>query len=187
MKNALLFISILFILMLQSCSSARKTAFAKTESAAPSAIKSVVVIKKKVPAKFIDVKETKPGDLVNFSKTLLGVPYRYGSVKKENGFDCSGFVNYVFNHFNIKVPRTTVEFTNAGTEVTINESKPGDLILFTGSDAKSGVVGHMGIIIKNKKPDFNFIHAASGAGVIISEMNAYFVPRFVKVIRVFAQ
>lgn len=172
-------------MLLPGCSTSRKPTY--TATVEPYEIKSTVIVKNKVAAGGIDVKKVKAEELVSFAKTLLGTPYRYGSVKKENGFDCSGFVNYVFNHFQIKVPRTTVEFTNVGKEVSIKESKEGDLILFTGSNAKSGIVGHMGIITKNKKNEFTFIHAASGTGggVIISEMNAYFIPRFVKVIRIF--
>lgn len=104
---------------------------------------------------------------------------------KEKGFDCSGFVDYVFNHFNISVPRVSSDFTNAGEQVAIEDSKPGDIILFTGSDAKSGVVGHIGIITENDHGDVKFIHASESSGVIISGMNSYFIPRFVKVNRVF--
>lgn len=175
----------MWVCFMQSCGNTRKTT--ETNEADINEIKSTVVLKKNVAPVKIDVKNVKPADLVDFAKTLKGVPYLYGSMKIENGFDCSGFVNYVFNHFGIKVPRTTVEFTNAGKEISIRESKKGDIILFTGSNAKSGVVGHMGIIVENKKNDFEFIHSVSGKGngVIVSTMNSYFIPRFVKVIRVF--
>jgi cell wall-associated NlpC family hydrolase len=173
----------ILLLVLQSCSSARKG----TTVIATGEIKSTVVIKKYVAPVRIDVKNTNANELVDFAETLKGVPYKYGSMVKEKGFDCSGFVNYVFNHFKINVPRTTVQFTNAGKEVSIKDSKRGDIILFTGSDAKSGVVGHMGFVTRNTRQNFEFIHAASGndAGVIVSGMNSYFIPRFVKVIRVF--
>jgi cell wall-associated NlpC family hydrolase len=174
---------LMLLLLLQSCGSSRKTIGVP----APSQIKSTVVIKKKVDPVTIDTKQTDPVALVAFAETLTGVPYKYGSIKKSEGFDCSGFLWYVFNHFNVKVPRTSVSYTNAGREVSIAESKSGDLILFTGYDAKSGVVGHIGIVTKNIKKDFRFIHAASGKGgaVMVSSLNSYFIPRFVKVIRVF--
>lgn len=178
-----LLLSLLFLM--SACSSSKRSAINTTGTLA--SMMSPVVIKKKVPAIKIDTKNVSAVAVVQFSKTLLGVPYKYGSMKKENGFDCSGFINYVFNHFNVKVPRTTVDFTNAGKEVPIGDSKEGDLILFTGSDAKSGVVGHMGIVTKTTQHDVSFIHAASGGGkgVMISALNSYFIPRFVKVIRVF--
>lgn len=178
-----LLLSLLFLM--SACSSSKKSA--SNTSGTLASMKSTVVIKKKVPAIKIDTKNVSADAVVQFSKTLLGVPYKYGSMKKENGFDCSGFINYVFNHFKVKVPRTTVDFTNAGKEVPIEDSKEGDLILFTGSDAKSGVVGHMGLVTKTTQHDVFFIHAASGGGkgVMISSLNSYFIPRFVKVIRVF--
>ena len=169
--------------LLQSCSLTKTVSVSKPFNAWD--IKSTVKIKKNVPPRIINVKNVSAEELTVFAETLLGIPYRYGSMNIENGFDCSGFINYVFNHFEIAVPRTTVDFTNAGKEVSIRESKKGDIILFTGSDAKSGIVGHMGIITENKKNSFWFIHAASGKGVMISSMNNYFIPRFVKVIRLF--
>jgi len=185
MKNIYLLTTVALMLLLIGCGTARKTP--GSQKVNTSEIKSTVVIKKKVAPRTIDVKKVNAGDLVAFAVTLLGTPYKYGSVIKENGFDCSGFVNYVFNNFKIKVPRTTVDFTNAGKEISVKDSRAGDLILFTGSDAKSGVVGHMGIITKNKKNEFLFIHSASGnnGGVILSTLNTYFIPRFVKVIRIF--
>ncbi len=122
---------------------------------------------------------------MSFAETLIGIKYKYGAESTEDGFDCSGFVNYVFNHFNISVPRVTVDFTNAGEEVPIKNSKPGDIILFTGSNAKRRVVGHVGIITENNDGNVKFIHASTSSGVMISGMNSYFLPRFIKVIRVF--
>ena len=175
----------LSIFFLSACSSTKKSII--TKSGTLVSMKSTVEINSKVPVKNIDTKNTSATTVVKFSKTLIGVPYLYGSMKKENGFDCSGFINYVFNHFKINVPRTTVEFTNAGKEVPIAESREGDLILFTGSNAKSGVVGHMGIVTQTTPDNVFFIHAASGGGkgVMISSLNSYFIPRFVKVVRVF--
>lgn len=186
MKNYFLTALCICICTGYGCSSSRNAGHSKNEESSPE-IKSTVSIKTKVPAKSIDVKGTEPGKLVRFAESLRGVPYRYGSTKKENGFDCSGFVFYVFNHFKITVPRTSAEYTNAGKEVSIKNSKPGDLILFTGYNSKSRVVGHLGIVTKSSRNEFKFIHAVAGKGngVIISEMNSYFIPRFVKVIRVF--
>lgn len=180
---AIFFIS--FILLLQSCSSSRKTAVAPTGN--DYEIKSNIHLKNKVAQRKIDTKDILPGELVVFAESLQGVPYKYGSTDIKNGFDCSGFICYVFGHFNISVPRISADFTNAGKEVSIKDCRPGDIILFTGSDPNSGVVGHMGIITNNSNKKITFIHSASGGGkgVMISGMSAYFVTRFVKVIRIF--
>lgn len=172
------------------CHSSRKSA-SSTRPVETNAyeIRSRVILTKKVPARTINTKNISADELVTFAETLVGVPYKYGSSKKENGFDCSGFINYVFNHFNIPVPRSSIDFTNAGKDIKLAESKRGDLILFTGSNPESGVVGHMGIITENNKGMIRFIHSASGnnAGVMISGMSRYFVERYVKVIRVFTK
>lgn len=169
--------------MLQSCGASRKTT--SSDAVNVKELKSMVVVKKKVPIRNIDVKSVDANGLVSFAETLIGTPYRYRSMKKEDGFDCSGFINYVFTNFKISVPRTSSDFTNAGLEVKPGESRRGDIILFTGSDANSGEVGHMGIITENRKDNFTFIHASSGKGVMFSSLNSYFIPRFVKVIRIF--
>jgi len=185
MKTTSFFGFIITIIILTGCSASRK--MKKAETPASPEVKSVVVINKKVPERLIDTKNVSPEDVIAFAETLIGIKYKYGSMDKQKGFDCSGFINYVFNHFNISVPRVSVDFTNAGEEVSLKDSKPGDIILFTGSDAKSGIVGHMGLITENKNGDVKFIHASESRGVIISGMNSYFIPRFVKVNRVFDQ
>ena len=148
-------------------------------------IRSVVVIKKKVPVYKVNTRNVSADEVVAYAESLAGIRYTYGGTSVAKGFDCSGLVNFVFGKFNIKMPRISWQFTNAGHEVPIAQSRKGDLILFTGHDAKSGVVGHLGIITQNKNGNIEFIHSAERGGVMISEMNSYFIPRFVKVNRVF--
>lgn len=185
MKSRISFFLIVGILILQSCGTSKKAAPASRRNDA--AIKSTVKIRSGVPARTIDTKNVSADELVVFAESLQGVPYKYGSMDPKKGLDCSGFINYVFGRFKISVPRTSSDFTNAGKEVAMRDAKPGDLILFTGSDPKSGVVGHMGIITTNEDKQIRFIHSASGGGrgVMVSGMSDYFVTRFVKVIRVF--
>ncbi|MEO7802711.1 MAG: NlpC/P60 family protein, partial [Ginsengibacter sp.] len=100
---------------------------------------------------------------------------------------CSGFITYVFNNFKISVPRTSIDFTNAGPEVPVEKAMPGDLILFTGTDSTQRFVGHMGIINEHAADSTTFIHSTSGKayGVTITPLNTYYRSRFVKVIRIF--
>ena len=130
-----------------------------------------------------------PVSVVDYAKTLVGTPYLYGSTDPKKGFDCSGFITYVFNHFNIKVPRSSVEFTKVGNDVNYMLAKPGDLILFTGTDSTIRVVGHMGIIVSNENNKVYFIHSSSGKqyGVIVTELNPYYLSRFVRIARVFPE
>lgn len=130
-----------------------------------------------------------PDSLVAFGKSLVGTPYLYSSSDPAKGFDCSGFITYVFNHFNIAVPRSSVDFTNVGIEIPKEDASPGDLILFTGTDSTLRIVGHMGIVESNEHGNLLFLHSTSGKayGVTISPLKGYYEARFVKVIRVFPQ
>lgn len=127
-----------------------------------------------------------PQEVITFSKTLKGIKYKYSSTDPKKGFDCSGFITYVFNHFKIEVPRTSVGFTNEGLDVKLAEARPGDLILFTGTDSTIRIVGHMGIVTQ-AGDSVVFIHSTSGKanGVTETTLNPYYMGRFVKVIRVF--
>lgn len=135
----------------------------------------------------INTGNTKPEELLAFAKSLIGVPYKYASSDPVNGFDCSGFITYVFNHFNIAVPRSSIDFTHYNDHVELTKAKPGDLILFTGTDSTIREVGHMGIINSIDNDKVEFIHSTSGKanGVTITPLNIYYLGRFVKVIRVF--
>lgn len=132
---------------------------------------------------------TTPQELVAYAKTLTGVPYKYASTNPAEGFDCSGFITYVFNHFNIAVPRSSVDFTYVQKEIDVHNSASGDLILFTGTDSTIRVVGHMGIITSNTNGDVRFIHSTSGRanGVTETSLEPYYKSRFVKAIRIFPQ
>lgn len=142
------------------------------------------------PSTVVDTKGADPVKLVSYAKTLLGVPYKYASSDPSEGFDCSGFITYVFNRFNIAVPRSSIGFTDVGTEVSVHTAKQGDLILFTGTETDSTFltrsVGHMGIVVDNSD-SLRFIHSSSGKayGVVVTPLNSYYQKRFVKVIRVF--
>lgn len=190
MKNCC-YLFVVSFLFLTSCNASRQTAKTSPglkvspEKQDQAYLRSKVILKKEAPAVPINTHNVQPDELIRFAKRQLGVPYVYGSMDKKKGFDCSGFISYVFGHFNINVPRTTYMFTNAGVDIPIEFSKPGDIILFTGTNIGSGVVGHMGIITKNSGGTIEFIHASSSRGVVISSMNSYFIPRYVKVNRIF--
>jgi len=123
---------------------------------------------------------------VDYAKTFIGVPYRWGSMNPERGLDCSGFVNYVSQHFGMDVPRTAAQFSSLGQEINIEDAQTGDLILFKGSNAKSKKIGHMGIVVDNGD-HLEFIHSSSGhkKGVHISDLAGYYQQRLVKIIRIF--
>ncbi|HAP70191.1 MAG TPA: NlpC/P60 family protein [Flavobacteriales bacterium] len=126
--------------------------------------------------------------LVSLATSLLGVPYRYGGITPEQGFDCSGFVKYVFSNFGFDIPRTTIEIANYGEEIHVDSCKKGDIILFSGRNKEKRPIGHDGIIISDVNEPLEFIHSATSnnRGIVITAYDAldYYKNRFVKVIRV---
>jgi cell wall-associated NlpC family hydrolase len=141
-----------------------------------------------VPSSQIHTKNIRSQQIVDFAKTLIGTPYHYASTDPKIGFDCSGFITYVFSHFNIIVPRSSIDFTHVGRTLPFDSAKPGDLILFTGTDSTERFVGHMGLVISNQNKQLEFIHSTSGKkyGVVITALNDYYKSRYMKTIRIFA-
>ena len=78
--------------------------------------------------------------IVDYACQFIGNPYVWGGTSLTDGADCSGFVQSVFAHFGISLPRTTYDHINAGVEVSYDQAMPGDLICYD---------GHIGIYIGN--------------------------------------
>ncbi|MDB4920470.1 C40 family peptidase [Mucilaginibacter sp.] len=127
--------------------------------------------------------------LLNFAQSLIGTRYRSATSDPSRGFDCSGFVSYVFKNFNFNVPRSSCEFINAGEKVSLEDARPGDIILFTSPTKRSRRIGHIGIVFSNTGDEFKFIHSTSGKeyGVTITAMDATYKRRFVQVVRLLKQ
>jgi cell wall-associated NlpC family hydrolase len=122
--------------------------------------------------------------LVSFGMEYLGTPYRAGGYNK-NGFDCSGFVYFVFQHFNIQVPRSSSQFQHFGKVIPIDNVRKGDILIFL--SPTRNVVGHVGIVTNPKGNESDFIHATSGSEmkvVITSLKKEGYNRRFVKAIGV---
>jgi peptidoglycan DL-endopeptidase LytE len=109
--------------------------------------------------------------LVSYAKKQLGIPYKWGGTTRA-GFDCSGFLYYVFqNSQGITLPRTAAQlYSNVGLKVS--SPSVGDLVFFNTSG--SGV-SHVGIYIGNGQ----FINSSSSKGVSIAYLsNSYWKPRY---------
>jgi lipoprotein Spr len=137
----------------------------------------------------ISTEGTTPDELVTFAKSLKGIRYRFGSSNPEKGFDCSGCVNYVFNHFGIVIPRSSTDFTSFRGKTDLKDAKFGDLILFTGTKKHTKRAGHIGIIVSLPGEPLSFIHSTSGAanGVTETALNDYYLGRYIKTIRIFSK
>lgn len=96
-------------------------------------------------------------DLVAYAQNFLGLQYVWGGTTP-SGFDCSGYMQYVYAHFGISIGRTTYDQIHNGVEVSRSELQPGDLVLFgTWSDPH-----HVGMYIGGNQ----YIHAPRTGDVI---------------------
>ncbi|OUL63493.1 C40 family peptidase [Flavobacterium sp. AJR] len=124
--------------------------------------------------------------IITYSKQYLGTPYLYAGNNPNKGFDCSGFVNYVFKHFDVSVPRSSSGYKSLGITKKAEDFKVGDVLVFYGYRNKT-IVGHVGIICEANGMKSKFIHASSGkvGSVTISNLDSdHYSKRFYKCINV---
>jgi cell wall-associated NlpC family hydrolase len=106
--------------------------------------------------------------VVGYAKKFVGVPYVYGGSSPRSGFDCSGFVRYVYAHFGVSLPRTSYAQFGDGRRVARGGLRPGDLVFFDG-------LGHVGLYIGNGR----FIHAPhTGTRVQVQTLAGWYSSRF---------
>jgi hypothetical protein len=125
-------------------------------------------------------------DVVLTAISAIGTPYQWGGTA-ENGFDCSGLIQYSYAQHGIRLPRMSREQARAGDEVTpvVEALQPGDILLFAASPG--GGVTHVGLYVGGGK----FIHS-SNTGVRLSQLDphdpeaGYWVPRWVGARRIIA-
>ncbi len=98
--------------------------------------------------------------IVQYAAGLIGRPYKNGG-KGPDGFDCSGFVYYVYKQYNVNVPYTTDELVRIGYEVTRENVVSGDLVVFTIQRKY-----HIGIMMNEKE----FIHASTSKGIAVGNL-----------------
>ncbi len=116
-------------------------------------------------------KAPKGKDIVATAQKYKGVPYKYGGASPK-GFDCSGFVMFVYNEHGKKLPRSADKQYETGKAVKPKDLGPGDLVFFT--TAEKGA-SHVGIFVGGGK----FIHASTSRGVMVSSLaDSYWKPRY---------
>ncbi|WCF08478.1 C40 family peptidase [Paenibacillus thiaminolyticus] len=112
---------------------------------------------------------------------LMGISYMYGG-STTSGFDCSGFTKYVFDKFNIDLPRSSSSQFEVGEKVSKSDLRPGDLVFFDTSGGNG--VSHVGIYVGDGK----FAHASTNKGTRIDELSMdYYEKRYVGARRVMSE
>ena len=111
--------------------------------------------------------------IYEFAITYIDTPYKLGSTGPTS-FDCSGFVNYIYEHTaEIDLPRVSSDISKEGEKIDTDNLKVGDLLFF--KTTKKNRISHVGIYIGNNK----FIHASSAKKkVIISELTGFYKKAF---------
>lgn len=117
----------------------------------------------------------KTDDLLLYALSLNGTRYKYGGNDTDTGFDCSGFVRYVYGQVaGLALPRNTRSISRIGTQIVRSELKPGDLVFF---NTLRRAFSHVGIYLGDNR----FIHASSSTSgdVTVSDLNEkYWSKRF---------
>jgi murein DD-endopeptidase len=106
--------------------------------------------------------ESNPRDLVLAdAEQLVGTPYRYGGSTPDRGFDCSGFVRWIYSRRGIDLPRTARAMSRTGVRVAARRAVlvPGDLLFFAEEGA---AVSHVAVYAGEGR----IVHASSGQGVV---------------------
>lgn len=114
--------------------------------------------------------------LVDNARSLIGIPYVFGGTSR-NGFDCSGYTQYVFEGSDISLPRTSSEQFNVGSSVMKDQLQTGDLVFFT---TYASGPSHVGIYIGGG----TFVHASNSGVRTTSLSDSYYASRYVGARRV---
>ena len=105
------------------------------------------------PRKVISPASVRNTHVLKTAFSQVGKPYRYGGTKPETGFDCSGFVKWVYGQYNINLPRRSGDMMGVGNSVARKDLRPGDLVFF----GKRKTITHVGIYTGDNK----YIHSPS--------------------------
>lgn len=157
-----LFLSYFIILLLGACA-----APSYVSNTSPISIpESVSVI---IPETAADITPTPNyngmmNDVAIYALSQADTPYHYGGNSLKEGFDCSGFVQYVFlNTLGIKLPRTSIQMSQVGEHA--DQLQPGDLVFF---NTKQLPFSHVGIYVGEER----FVHAPStGKAIMVTSLN----------------
>jgi len=125
-------------------------------------------------ARFTSSWQDKTQEIIMNAMSLTGIKYKYGGTSPETGFDCSGFVRYVFSQAtNLALPPTARAISQLGKSVSKDELQPGDLVFF---NTLRTAFSHVGIYVGDNK----FVHAPrAGAAVRVESMQtSYWAKRF---------
>ena len=117
-------------------------------------------------AQNIDSKSIEPSLvklIIDFGKSYEGIAYKYGSCSPKAGFDCSGFMYYIFKMGGITLPRSSNELFNEGKKIKLKNVRIGDFLFFNTGSSKN--VNHVGIVSEIVDNQVKMLHVSTSQGV----------------------
>ncbi|QAY66464.1 C40 family peptidase [Paenibacillus protaetiae] len=110
--------------------------------------------------------------LISTGENYLGTPYKYGAPAGVTyAFDCSSFTQFLYNAFDVSLPRTALSQSYKGEKVPKTELSTGDLVFFKTNGSS---ISHVAIYAGNQK----ILHSSSSQGVTLSSMNTSYWQKY---------
>lgn len=118
------------------------------------------------PSKTANTHSSNREEIVTYAMQYIGTPYQWAGQTPE-GFDCSGYIGYIYNKHGISVPRSAAAQKEHAQKLKDNEATKGDLVFFkTGSK-----ITHVGIVISEAGEPLKMIHSSTSKGIITTDVH----------------
>jgi len=129
----------------------------------------------------VSSENTLRSNITKYADNFVGTKYR-SSGTTPAGFDCSGYVRFIFQQYGYDLAHSSRELATEGKAVSKIDAKPGDLVIF----AYNGSVHHVAMVYSNNNGDIEIIHSCTSKGVTIERISdlAYWTKRFYSIRRV---
>lgn len=114
-------------------------------------------------------------EIIDYAEQFKGIAYKTAGKSPYTGFDCSGFTSYVMKGFGVELSPSSTEQSQDGSDVELEDVKPGDLLFF-GTDDK---IQHVAIVVRNDEEGIFCVHSTTSRGVTIDNVteSSYWKPR----------
>jgi len=121
--------------------------------------------------------------IIDHAMHFEGTRYKYGGTTKK-GMDCSGLVYVAFGKEQVQLPRVSRDMAKRGKRISLTRADEGDLVFFQTNKNKK-VINHVGLVVKAKSGNIQFIHSTTSRGVIVSSLDErYWKSAFVEIRRI---